>query len=342
MLLWNNAGALTLEQATATLPLTQPASADLAPGDAGAAVARVGTLRSLVETTKPGITRLVTITSMVGFVMAAVTRVWEWPHLLFSAVVCLVGTYLSAAGANAVNQWMERDRDAMMPRTQRRPLPQGRLSPAMVLGVGTGLCMAGVAVLLLVGPLPSLISLACVVSYVAIYTPLKTKTTMATFVGAIPGALPPLIGWTAASSAHGWDPLFEAGGLSLFAIMFTWQIPHFMAIAWMYRDDYRKGGYMVLPVVDEKGVWTALTVALWTLALIPATLMPLRVMGGSLGVPYLAVAAVSALAFAFMAVRLIRSRSRPAARALFFGSIMHLPLLLTAMVAEAVVRALFF
>jgi protoheme IX farnesyltransferase len=304
------------------------------------AVRRVGTLGSLIETTKPGITKLVTTTSMVGFVMAAAVMSWKWTELVFLGTVCLIGTAMSAAGANAVNQWMERDRDAVMPRTQRRPLPQHRVTPGMVLSVGVGLCVAGVAVLMLAGPLPALISLACIVSYVAMYTPLKTRTTMATFVGAIPGALPPLIGWTAASRLPGFDALLQPGGLSLFALMFAWQIPHFMAIAWMYRDDYAKGGYMVLPVVDPSGRWTSLTIALWTIALIPATLMPARVMPDRVGVVYLVVAGLSGAAFAFLALKLIVSRGRPQAKALFFGSIMHLPVLLLAMVAEAVVRAL--
>jgi protoheme IX farnesyltransferase len=277
---------------------------------------------------------------MVGFVMAAVSHSWKLPQLAFSAAVCLVGTALSAAGANSVNQWMERDRDAVMPRTSRRPLPQHRVTPAAVLGTGVALCVAGVALLLAVGPLPSLISLACIVSYIAAYTPMKTRTTLATFVGAIPGALPPLIGWTAASRLPGFASLREPGGLALFSLMFIWQIPHFMAIAWMYREDYAKGGYMVLPVVDPSGRWTSLTVALWTAALIPATLLPAWVMPDRLGLFYLLIAGLSGAAFCVLAARLIKSRARPEAKALFFGSIMHLPLILVAMVAEALVRTL--
>jgi protoheme IX farnesyltransferase len=233
---------------------------------------------------------------------------------------------------------MERDRDAVMPRTRRRPLPQGRVTPGAVLGFGCALCVAGVAVLLIAGPLPALISLACVVSYVAMYTPMKTRTTLATFVGAIPGALPPLIGWSAAARLPGFESLRQAGGWSLFSLMFAWQIPHFMAIAWMYRDDYAKGGYVVLPVVDPSGRWTSLTIALWTVALIPATLLPARVMPDRLGPFYVVVAAITGAAFAVFAARLIFSRGRPQARALFFGSITHLPVILLAMVAEAVVR----
>jgi protoheme IX farnesyltransferase len=276
---------------------------------------------------------------MVGFVMAAVAREWRVWQLVVTGLAVLIGTAMSAAGANAVNQWMERDRDAVMPRTQRRPLPQHRVTPGAVLATGVSLCVAGVAVLLVAGPLPALISLACIVSYVAIYTPLKTRTTLATFVGAIPGALPPLIGWTAASGLPGFEPLRQAGGLSLFALMFAWQIPHFMAIAWMYRDDYARGGYMVLPVVDPSGRWTSLTIALWTLALIPATLMPAKIMPDRLGIAYLVVAGVTGLGFAALAARLIFSRGRAQAKAVFFGSITHLPVVLVVMVGEAVVRA---
>lgn len=325
-----------MEQVTAALPANE-GSADIAPAEA-AAPARKGLAASLLETTKPGITRLVTITSMVGFLMAALSRGMPMGELIGLGFVCLLGTALSAAGANAVNQWMERDRDALMPRTRRRPLPQGRVTPGSVLATGVGLSVTGVAVLLLAGPLPSLIALACVVSYVALYTPMKTRSTMATFIGAIPGALPPLIGWSAASNGTGFTPMLDAGGLALFSIMFIWQIPHFMAIAWMYKEDYRAGGYLVLPVVDDKGLWTALTVALWTVALIPATLFPARVWPELLGAPFIAIAGLSALAFGAVAVRLIVARTRSAARVVFFASIMHLPLVLLAMVVEAVLR----
>jgi len=303
-------------------------------------VARRGVVASLVETTKLGITRMVATTSAVGFVMAASTRAWGLGELLVSGVACVVGTALAAAGANSINQYMERDRDALMTRTAGRPLPQGRVTPGAVLGAGTALSALGVLLLWSVsGAVPALIALACVVSYVAVYTPLKTRTTLATFIGAIPGALPPLIGWTAASEAAGWEALREAGGLSLFALMFIWQIPHFLAIAWMYREDYARGGYLVLPVIDPAGRWTAATIALWTAALLPATLLPAWAMPERLGVTYLAIAAVSGVGYAVLAGRLVVTRGRAEARRVFFGSIMHLPLLLVAMVAEALVRA---
>jgi protoheme IX farnesyltransferase len=299
----------------------------------------VGPVASLIETTKPGITRLVTMTSMVGFVMSAASHTWSLGQLAQAAVLTAVGTALSAAGANSINQFMERDRDARMPRTARRPLPQGRVTPGTVLGAGVGLSMAGVGVLLFLGVVPALVSLACVLSYVLMYTPLKTRTALATFVGAIPGALPPLIGWSAGAQSQGFEVLRDHGGLALFALMFIWQIPHFLAIAWMYQDDYAKGGYIVLPLIDPGGWVTASTIGLWTAALLPATLLPAWVMPGTLGAAYMTVATISGTVFAILALRLIRTRGRPEARQLFFGSIMHLPLLLVTMVGEATVRS---
>lgn len=301
---------------------------------------QTGLIRALFETTKPGITRLVTITSLVGFVMAAVARAWTFNELLGVAFGAIFGTALSAAGANAINQWMERRRDSLMRRTARRPLPRGNVSPGIVLATGTALGLAGVSLLLLLcGPVPALVSLTCIVVYVLAYTPLKPVSPVATFVGAIPGALPPLIGWSAASDAPGLRSLLEPGGLALFAIMFIWQIPHFLAIAWMYQDDYAKGGFRVLPLLPNGGARTARTVAAWTLLLVPATLAPAWFMPDRLGWAYTAVAASSGLAFVWLAARLVIDRTRPAARRVFFASIIHLPLLLAAMVGEAMIRA---
>ncbi len=303
-------------------------------------VAPPSVFASLIETTKPGITRLVTITALVGFVMAAVQRTWTFPHLLLTALGCVVGTALSAAGANALNQWLERERDATMDRTATRPLPQGRLTPRTVFLLGAALSAVGVALLWgTVGYIPAVLSLACVVVYTVFYTPMKVLTPMATFVGTIPGALPPLIGWTAASSAPGYHALLEWGGLSLFILMTVWQIPHFLAIAWMHKDDYAKGGFCVLPTQKNGERRTVFTIAAWTILLIPATLAPGWLIP-QLGLPYLIVASVSGLAFMVLAYRLIRDRTRPSARNLFLGSIMHLPLLLVAMVAVAIVRVI--
>jgi len=297
-------------------------------------------IRALIETTKPGITRLVTITSVVGYVMAAAIgqRAATWPDMATTFLACIVGTALSAAGANALNQWWERTHDARMKRTQRRPLPTERLAPGEVHLWGWSLSIVGVAVLWALCGLPAaLVALACVLVYVFAYTPLKPISTLSTYVGAIPGALPPLIGW-AASTGHGFESLTQWGGLSLVALMTVWQIPHFMAIAWMYREDYAQGGFCVLPTLDPRGVKTSRVIVIWTLLLLPATLAPAWAMPTRLGFAYIAVAAITGLAFASLAWKLIRTRERADARRVFFGSIIHLPLLLLTMVGEALVR----
>jgi len=281
----------------------------------------------------------------VGFVMASIGRSWSAPELVLAVLGCIVGTALSAAGANAINQWMERDRDFQMPRTAKRPLPQGRVSPAMVLGVGLLLAVVGLAILVLLNNVAAAsLSLACLLVYVLIYTPLKPRTSWSTVVGAIPGALPPLIGWCAASPASAVDPtgfaaLAQPAGWTLFALMFAWQMPHFMAIAWMYREDYAKGGYRVLPVLDPDGSRTSRSVALWSALLIPITLSPAWFMPESLGVVYVLAAAITGGAFIGLVSGFILARDRATARRLFFASIIQLPLLLGAMVVEALTRA---
>lgn len=304
-----------------------------------AAIPPRGVVGSLIECTKPGITRLVTATSMVGFVLAASMREWSLVPLIVVVVACAAGTALSASGANAINQYMERRRDALMRRTRNRPIPQGRVSPLAVLATGLGLSVVGVAVLwLLTGAAPAAVSAACVLVYVGAYTPLKPVSVLSTLVGTIPGALPPLIGWAAASDGQ-WASLLEPGGLSLFALMTAWQMPHFMAIAWMYKDDYALGGYKVLPVMDPTGRRTSSAIALWTSALVPASLLPAIVVPERLGMAYIIVALGTGLIFAWMAARLLRSRERADARRLFFGSIIHLPALLAAIVGESLIRA---
>ncbi|MBX3359525.1 MAG: heme o synthase [Phycisphaeraceae bacterium] len=302
-----------------------------------------GMVASYIELTKPRITRLVTITSGVGFVMAALGRPgWPLGELAWIASGALVGTVMSAAGASALNQWWEWRRDAMMPRTAHRPLPQGRVSKAGALGLGLVLCVLGVAVLwAMCGAVPAVVSLATILSYVLLYTPLKPITSLATLIGAVPGALPPLIGWTAASTHGGWilgDLAANAGGWSLFVLMLVWQVPHFLAIAWMYRDDYAKGGYRMLPMADADGRATASVILLWSVTLLPATLAPALLMPERLGAGYVAAAVLTGLGFIAVAVRLRRTRTREDARRVFFGSIIHLPVILAAMVADAIFR----
>lgn len=301
----------------------------------------LGWARAVFATTKPGITRLVTITAMVGFVLGA----WQGgaqslTALLRLGAIVAVGTWFSAAGANALNQWWEAERDARMRRTRGRPIPAALVQPVTVLKVGLVFALGGTAVLMLAGPVPAIVGLSCSISYVLIYTPLKTRSAWCTLVGAVPGALPPLIGWTAASGG-GWDfaAALDPGGQSLFWLMMVWQIPHFMAIAWMYRADYAEGGMRMLPVIDPAGRGTAFVVVFTAVLLIPATLAPALAMPGLVGVVYPVVALVSGLWFLVMCIRLARARTDAMARRVFFASIAHLPLLLLVMVGEGFVRA---
>ena len=296
--------------------------------------------RALIETTKPGITRLVTITAMVGFALSALAHEsLSYGALALLGVGTLLGTALSASGANALNQWYEASRDARMKRTCARPIPAGRVPATTILWLGGVLSLLGALVLaLMCGPIPAGVSLVCVISYVLIYTPMKPASAWSTLVGAVPGALPPLIGWTAAAPLSGAGALIEPGGVALVTLMMVWQIPHFMAIAWMYRDDYARGGMRMLPVIDPSGVRTAVVVLLTGVLLLAATVATPLAMPGVLGPVSVGVAAITGLGFLYLCVRLARERTTRAAKRVFFASIIHLPVLLMVMVGEAFVR----
>lgn len=304
-------------------------------------------LMAVMELTKPRITRLVTMTSLVGFVLSLRVRAGAHSNadLAVAALGCGLGTYLSSAGANALNQWLERVRDARMRRTASRPLPTGRLTAGGALTAGVALSVLGVGLLcVLCGPGAAMVSLSTILIYVLLYTPTKPLTPLSTLIGAVPGALPPLIGWSAAATLATGDRswlagLGEAGGWTLFVLMAVWQIPHFLALAWMYQDDYAAGGHRMLPLYDRTGRLTAGVTLGFTLMLIPATLAPAVFMPTLLGPVYIAVAAVSGAVFLAACIRLARQMSPVNARRVFIASVLHLPLLLAAMVAEVVVRA---
>lgn len=309
------------------------------------ATQRVG---ALIELTKPGITRMVTITSAVGFVLAALGRDRPPADLAVPALGCILGTALSSSGANALNQWWERKRDALMARTAERPLPEERLTPPGALLAGVVLSVVGVLALLFTcGPAPAIVALVTILWYVLFYTPLKPVTPLNTLVGAVPGALPPLIGWSATAPLFGMDwyggisSLAEPGGWCLFLLMVVWQIPHFLAIAWMYKDDYALGGHRMLPIVDPDGRATSSTILVWSVTLLLVSISPAFIMSDRISPVYGVVAAASGVWFIGRALRLHRSRSRENARAVFVGSIMHLPLILLAMMADAIITRLF-
>jgi protoheme IX farnesyltransferase len=244
--------------------------------------------------------------------------------LFLYAVLGSVGV---AAGCGALNQWLEKEVDRRMVRTQKRPLPAGRLPSPKALAFGLFLSLVGLLVLFLkVNELTAFLGLCALVSYLLFYTPLKKVTSLNTVVGAVPGALPPLMGWAAARDALG------PGGWTLFAILFLWQMPHFLAIGWMYREDYARAGLPMLSVVDPKGGTTGFMAVAYSLALLPASLLPFYFrMAGPF---YFWAALFLGLALLACGLLLARTRSLAHARALFWCSITHLPLLFLAMVLD--------
>lgn len=274
-----------------------------------------------VELTKPRITSLVLVTAAVGYAVGSVGPFPGFRFLLF-----LAGTALLCAGASALNQLAERDTDARMERTRRRPLPAGRIRPEEALVFGLALSGAGLALLAFVNALTLLLGAASLASYVLAYTPLKRVTSLSTVVGAVPGALPPLMGWAAARGSLG------PAGWGLFAILFLWQLPHFLAIGWLYREDYARGGFPMLAVTDRDGSSTGRQAVLYATALLPVTLAAGLL--ASAGKGYLWGALLLGLAFLGCALAFAWERSTGAARRLFLASVLYLPLVLGLMVFD--------
>jgi heme o synthase len=271
---------------------------------------------------KARLTTLVLLTTAVGFYAG-----WHGAMNWFLFLNALAGTALVAAGASALNQWIERDYDAKMRRTQSRPLPSGRMQPTTVAVFGGVTSVAGLIYLALaVNLLTSVLGAVTLISYVCIYTPLKRVTWLNTCIGAIPGALPPLMGWTAAGnqlSGEGW---------ALFAILAFWQLPHFFAIAWIYRDEYAKAGFVMLPNVDSDGKLTRQQTVSNALALFIVSLCPF--LFKMTGAVYLAGAVILGTGFLFCAIQFSRQLTLSRARQLFWASIIYLPLLLALMVFD--------
>jgi protoheme IX farnesyltransferase len=276
------------------------------------------------DLTKARLTFLVVLTTLVGFYLGSPSPV----HYLLM-IHAVLGTALVASGAAALNQLLEREHDAKMRRTKNRPLPSGRLQPSTVMVFGGVCSCAGLLYLALaVNKTTSVIGAISLLSYLFIYTPLKRMTWLNTAVGAVPGALPPLMGWTAARGE------LTREGWALFAILVFWQLPHFLAIAWMYREEYAKAGFKMLPVVDPEGHRTGRQAVWHTLGLLPISLCPFlfRVTGPV----YLIGALVLGLVFLWFSIQFARHMTIPRARQLFFASILYLPLLLIMMVLDKV------
>jgi heme o synthase len=266
--------------------------------------------------TKPDVNLLIAIAVCAAFCLARPATLQGFPYGLL--IHTLLGTWLVASGAGALNQVIERQFDSQMRRTSRRPLVRGRISPVAALWFGILVSLGGVAYLALaVNLLASLIGGLTLVSYLAVYTPLKRKTPMCTFVGAFPGAAPPLIGWAAASgklSCESW---------LLYSMLFLWQFPHFMAIAWMYREDYDRAGYQVLPRSESRHRFVALQSVLPALLLVPISLIPAFL--NDEGRIYFVGAGLLGLTFLYCASQLALHRSNVVARRLLFASILYLP-----------------
>ena len=266
--------------------------------------------------TKARLSLMVVFTTAIGYVVGAAGRPIGW-GLLFA----VLGTSLAAASAGALNQWMESDVDRLMERTRNRPLPAGRMRPVQALWVGIALGVLGVGELLLTLPrMAAWLALATIGVYLVLYTPLKRKSAWCTYVGAVSGAIPPVIGWSAAEPTEAW------GGWVLFGILFLWQIPHFLAIAWMYRDEYRGAGFVMIKSDDEDGFVTALQAFCFALALSAVTLIPAWI--GQASALYRGGAVLLNLLFCGSALVFLLERSRVSARRLFFMSITFLPVLL--------------
>jgi protoheme IX farnesyltransferase len=279
-----------------------------------------------VALTKPDVSLLVLMTTGAGFYMGARGPV-DWLRLAHT----VFGTMLIAAGTAALNHYIERDSDRYMRRTAGRPLPSGVLKPNEALLFGVGLAVVGAADLWLAGgALASILGIVTCVSYLLAYTPLKKRTVWATFVGAFPGAVPPMIGWAAATGS------LDRGAWALFAILFLWQFPHFHAIAWMYRDDYSRAGILMLPVVDRDGTRTFRQIILTSIGLIGIGLLPSLL--GLAGVLYFFGALVVSTGLLQVCLWAASSKSNARAKWLMHATVLHIPLLLGLMMYDKVAR----
>jgi protoheme IX farnesyltransferase len=275
-----------------------------------------------VELTKPRLNLLVVLTTLAGYYLGM-----DDTSPLFRLIHTVVGTTLVAGGASVLNQVWEKDTDRLMRRTRRRPLPDRRLAAAPAFWFGMALSVVGLAELwFLANPLAAVVAFATVLSYVIVYTPMKLKSSLSTIVGAVPGALPPLIGWAAATNS------LSMGGWVLFGLVFLWQMPHFLAIAWMHRDDYAQAGMPLLPVIEPSGRSTGRQAVLYAAAMIPVSLLPTLI--GMAGPRYLVTALVLGTIVLWLAFEFAATRTHVAARRLFFATIIYLPLLWGTLVAD--------
>ena len=273
-------------------------------------------MKAYVQLTKPRITWLILMSTAVGYYFGLPANTAKWWVLLHT----MLGTGLIASGTAALNQWWERDADKRMHRTENRPLPSGQLLPNRALTFAIFLSVAGFSDLWFgCNALTALLGAFTLATYLFIYTPLKSRTPHSTTIGAIPGAMPPVIGYAAAAGALTWE------AATLFAILFLWQFPHFYSIAWLYREDYSRAGIRMLPVIDPSGERTARQMLLYSIALVPVSLIPRYL--GMAGNVYFIGALLLSLAYVYCSIRISGERSVANARRVLLASIVYLPVL---------------
>lgn len=279
-------------------------------------------LAAFVELTKPRIAFMLVLTAAAGFYLA---NRGAFDLVLFGNA--MVGIALLAFGVATLNQWLEYRTDALMERTVNRPIPSGKITRIEALVFGATLCIAAEAYLFfLVNPLTAVLGVSVIVGYVLMYTPLKTRTTASTAIGAIPGAMPPLMGWTAAANE------ITLGAWALFTFLFLWQFPHFLAIAWMYKDQYANAGILMLPVVEPSGRITARQIILFAIMMVPTSVAPFFL--GFAGWVFLAVGVLLGVWFLVESVRTARAKTPAMARRLLLVSVLYLPLMFAVMVLD--------
>jgi protoheme IX farnesyltransferase len=277
---------------------------------------------AFVELTKPRIAFMLLLTAAAGYYLG---NRGTFDLVLFANA--MIGIVLLAFGVATLNQWLERRTDVLMDRTATRPLPTGKVTPTEALVFGSLLCLsAEVYLYFLVNPLTALLGLSVIVGYVLLYTPLKTRTSASTAIGAIPGAMPPLMGWTSSANE------ITLGAWALFAFLFLWQFPHFLAIAWMYKEQYAKAGILMLPVVDPSGRITARQIVLFAIMMVPVSLAPYFL--GFAGWIFLTAATILGIWFLVESVRTARAKTPEMARRLLLVSVLYLPIIFAILVLD--------
>ena len=279
-----------------------------------------GLFRTALELSKARLSILVVWTTATGAIAAqGENHPFQWKTLLLT----VAGTAVAAAAASVLNQVLEAHRDAQMERTEQRPIPRGAIGQRAAWLLGLGLTTTSIVLLWPVGRWPLWLAMGTIALYAAVYTPLKPLTSLNTLVGAVVGAVPPMIGWAAVRGE------VDGGAWGLAGILFVWQIPHFLALAWMYRDDYARGGFQMLPAVDPDGVLTSRATLIGSLALIPVSLSAF--LAGFAGPFYAAMALICGLLMVVRSLRMLAEPTRETARGVFLSSLLHLPLTLGAL-----------